>query len=162
MGVTPPCFTIPNSDLTTHLISQGAGAPSLLSPHSPHISYDRRSPSNAPEHRPKSTTYTTTKQPCSSGREPNGRDKAQAKLKNKTVEMTSEAPESTSPIIVTETEHTVRSAATDPIMTDRTAESVQEQAVVEDLMDRQAYRIVWPQWIDFPRSYERSSRRECR
>ncbi|CAL9018807.1 unnamed protein product [Prunus brigantina] len=30
-----------------------AGAPSLLSPHSPHISYDRRSSSNAPEHRPK-------------------------------------------------------------------------------------------------------------
>ncbi|CAL8992958.1 unnamed protein product [Prunus brigantina] len=50
-------------------------APSLLSPHSPHISYDRRSLSNAPEHRPKSTTYTTTKRPCSSGREPNGRDK---------------------------------------------------------------------------------------
>ncbi|CAL8992599.1 unnamed protein product [Prunus brigantina] len=50
-------------------------APSLLSPHSPHISYDRRSSSNAPEHRPKSTTYTTTKRPCSSGREPDGRDK---------------------------------------------------------------------------------------
>ncbi|CAL8992365.1 unnamed protein product [Prunus brigantina] len=52
-----------------------AGAPSLLSPHSPHISYDRRSTSNAPEHRPKSTTYTTIKRPCSSGREPDGRDK---------------------------------------------------------------------------------------
>ncbi|CAL9005866.1 unnamed protein product [Prunus brigantina] len=67
--------------------------------------------------------------------------RAQAKLKNKTVEMTSEALESTSPITVTETEHMVRSSASDPIMTDRTAESVQEQAVVEDLMDRQAYRI---------------------
>ncbi|CAL9011420.1 unnamed protein product [Prunus brigantina] len=55
--------------------------------------------------------------------------------------MTSEAPESTSPITVTETEHTVRSSASDPITTDRTAESVQEQAVVEDLMDKQAYRI---------------------
>ncbi|CAL8988551.1 unnamed protein product [Prunus brigantina] len=54
---------------------QGAGASSLLSPHSPHISYDRRSLSNAPEHRPKSTTNTTTKRPCSSGQEPNDRDK---------------------------------------------------------------------------------------
>ncbi|CAL9005388.1 unnamed protein product [Prunus brigantina] len=52
-----------------------ATAPSLLSPHSSHISYDRRSLSNAPEHRPKSITNTTTKRPCSSGREPNGRDK---------------------------------------------------------------------------------------
>ncbi|CAL8992817.1 unnamed protein product [Prunus brigantina] len=66
---------------------------------------------------------------------------AQAKLKNKTVEMTSETPESTSPITVIETEHTVRISASDLIMTDRTAESVQEQVVEEDLMDRQAYRI---------------------
>ncbi|CAL8992682.1 unnamed protein product [Prunus brigantina] len=67
--------------------------------------------------------------------------RAQAKLKNKTIEMTSESPESTSPITVTEIEHTVRIPAGDPITTDRTAESVQEQAVVEDLMDKQAYRI---------------------
>ncbi|CAL9020642.1 unnamed protein product, partial [Prunus brigantina] len=38
--------------------------------------------------------------------------------------MTSEAPESPSPIIITETEHTVRSSASDPTMTDRTAESI--------------------------------------
>ncbi|CAL9020656.1 unnamed protein product [Prunus brigantina] len=39
------------------------------------------------------------------------------------------------------TEHAVRISASDPITTDRTAESMQEQAVVEDLMDKQAYRI---------------------
>ncbi|CAL9012182.1 unnamed protein product [Prunus brigantina] len=55
--------------------------------------------------------------------------------------MTSEAPESTSPITITETEHTVRGSASEPIITDRTVESVQEQAVVENLMDKQAYRI---------------------
>ncbi|CAL2276284.1 unnamed protein product [Prunus armeniaca] len=67
--------------------------------------------------------------------------RAQAKLKNKTVEMTSEAPESTSPITVTETEHAVRTSASGPITMDRTAESMGEQAVVEDLMAKQAYRI---------------------
>ncbi|CAL2240744.1 unnamed protein product [Prunus armeniaca] len=67
--------------------------------------------------------------------------RAQAKLKNKTVEMTSEAPESSSPITVTETEHAVRISASSPITTDRTAESMGEQAVVEDLMAKQAYRI---------------------
>ncbi|CAL9001575.1 unnamed protein product [Prunus brigantina] len=67
--------------------------------------------------------------------------RAQAKLKNKTVEMTSEAPESTSPVTITETEHAVKISASDLITTDRTAESVQEQTVVEDLMDKQAYRI---------------------
>ncbi|CAL9000444.1 unnamed protein product [Prunus brigantina] len=55
--------------------------------------------------------------------------------------MTSEAPESTSPITITETEPTVRSSASEPIITERTAESVQEQAVVEDLMNKQACRI---------------------
>ncbi|CAL9011793.1 unnamed protein product, partial [Prunus brigantina] len=55
--------------------------------------------------------------------------------------MTSEAPESTSPVTITETEPTVRSSASEPIITERTAESVQEQAVVENLMDKQAYRI---------------------
>ncbi|CAL8077912.1 unnamed protein product [Prunus armeniaca] len=65
----------------------------------------------------------------------------QAKLKNKTVEMTSEAPESTSPITITETEHAVRILASVPITTDRAAESMGEQAVVEDLMAKQAYRI---------------------
>ncbi|KAH0987777.1 hypothetical protein GBA52_014954 [Prunus armeniaca] len=96
MGVLPPCFTIPNADLTTqlprsgsttHIVRkihssiyhttrdfQGAGAPSLLSSHSPHISYNRRSPSNALEHRLRPATNTTTKRPCSSGREPDGRD----------------------------------------------------------------------------------------
>ncbi|BFG37903.1 hypothetical protein CerSpe_241770 [Prunus speciosa] len=54
----------------TTLDFQGAGAPSLLLSHPPHISYDCRSLSNAPEHRPK----PTTKRPCSSGREPDGRD----------------------------------------------------------------------------------------
>ncbi|KAH0973961.1 hypothetical protein GBA52_015860, partial [Prunus armeniaca] len=58
----------------TTLDFQGAGAPSLLSSHSPHISYDRRFLSNAPEHRLKPATDTTTKWPCSSGREPDGRD----------------------------------------------------------------------------------------
>ncbi|CAL8992600.1 unnamed protein product [Prunus brigantina] len=67
--------------------------------------------------------------------------RAQAKLKNKTIKMTYEAPESTSPITVTETEHMVRSSASELIITDRTVESVQEQAVVENLMDKQAYRI---------------------
>ncbi|CAL2238993.1 unnamed protein product [Prunus armeniaca] len=60
--------------------------------------------------------------------------RAQAKLKNKTVQMTSEAPESTSPITVTETEHAVRILASGPITTDRTAESMGEKAVMEDLM----------------------------
>ncbi|CAL9005962.1 unnamed protein product [Prunus brigantina] len=55
--------------------------------------------------------------------------------------MTSEAPESTSPVTITETEHTVRSSASEPMITERTAESVQEQAVVENLMDKQVYRI---------------------
>ncbi|CAL8993922.1 unnamed protein product [Prunus brigantina] len=55
--------------------------------------------------------------------------------------MTSEAPESTSPITITETEHTVRSSASEPTITDRTVESAQEQAVVENLMDKQAYMI---------------------
>ncbi|CAL8993761.1 unnamed protein product [Prunus brigantina] len=55
--------------------------------------------------------------------------------------MTSEVPESTSPVTITETEPTVRSPASEPIITERTAESVQEQAVVEDLMDKQACRI---------------------
>ncbi|CAL8135850.1 unnamed protein product [Prunus armeniaca] len=55
--------------------------------------------------------------------------------------MTSEAPESTSPITVTETEHVVRTSASGPITTDRTAKSMGEQAVVEDLMVKQAYRI---------------------
>ncbi|CAL2257614.1 unnamed protein product [Prunus armeniaca] len=50
--------------------------------------------------------------------------RAQAKLKNKTVEMTSEAPKSTSPITVTETEHAVRTSTNGPITTDRTAESM--------------------------------------
>ena len=65
--------------------------------------------------------------------------RAQAKLKNKAVEMTSETPESTSPI--TETEHSVGISASVPVTTDRTAESMQEQAVVEELMSKQAYRI---------------------
>ncbi|CAL2265456.1 unnamed protein product [Prunus armeniaca] len=56
--------------------------------------------------------------------------RAQAKLKNKTVEMTSEAPESTSPITVTETEHAVRTSTSGPITADRTAESMGEQAVI--------------------------------
>ncbi|CAL2239698.1 unnamed protein product [Prunus armeniaca] len=68
--------------------------------------------------------------------------RAQAKLKNKTVEMTSEAPESTSPITITETEHAVRISASVPITTDRAVESMEEQAVVEGLMAKQAYRIV--------------------
>ncbi|CAL2227970.1 unnamed protein product [Prunus armeniaca] len=55
--------------------------------------------------------------------------------------MTSEAPESTSPITITETEHAVRISASVPITTDRAAESMQEQAVVEGLMAKQAYRI---------------------
>ncbi|CAL9012336.1 unnamed protein product [Prunus brigantina] len=63
---------MPNVDTFDELV--GAGAPSLLSSHSPHISYDRRSLSNAPEHRLKPATNTTTKRPCSSGREPDGRD----------------------------------------------------------------------------------------
>ncbi|CAL2266700.1 unnamed protein product [Prunus armeniaca] len=48
--------------------------------------------------------------------------RAQAKLKNKTVEMTSEAPESTSPITITETEHAVKISASVPITTNRAAE----------------------------------------
>ncbi|KAH0987571.1 hypothetical protein GBA52_014748 [Prunus armeniaca] len=56
------------------IIFSCAGAPSLLSPHSPHISYDRRSLSNVLEHRLKPTTNTTTKRPCSSGHEPDCRD----------------------------------------------------------------------------------------
>ncbi|CAL8136569.1 unnamed protein product [Prunus armeniaca] len=68
--------------------------------------------------------------------------RAQAKLKNKTVEMTSEAPKSTSPITITETEHAVRISASVPMTMDRAAESMGEQAVVEDLMAKQAYRIV--------------------
>ncbi|CAL2230269.1 unnamed protein product [Prunus armeniaca] len=67
--------------------------------------------------------------------------RAQAKLKNKTVEMTSEALESTSPITITETEHAVRISASGLITTNRAAESMGEQAVVEDLMAKQAYRI---------------------
>ncbi|CAL8085522.1 unnamed protein product [Prunus armeniaca] len=67
--------------------------------------------------------------------------RAQAKLKNKTVEMTSEAPESTSPITVTETEHAVKISASSPMTTGRMAESLGEQAVVEDLMAKQAYKI---------------------
>ncbi|CAL2247875.1 unnamed protein product [Prunus armeniaca] len=67
--------------------------------------------------------------------------RAQAKLKNKTVEMTSEAPESTSPITIAETEHAVRISASVPTTTDRAAESMGEQAVVENLMAKQAYRI---------------------
>ncbi|CAL8175397.1 unnamed protein product [Prunus armeniaca] len=67
--------------------------------------------------------------------------RAQAKLNNKTVEMTSEAPESTSPITITETEHAVGISASVPITTDRAAESIEEQVVVEGLMARQAYRI---------------------
>ncbi|CAL8152869.1 unnamed protein product [Prunus armeniaca] len=55
--------------------------------------------------------------------------------------MTSEAPESTSPITITETEHAVRISASVPITTDRVAESMQEQAVVEGLMAKQAYMI---------------------
>ncbi|CAL8992973.1 unnamed protein product, partial [Prunus brigantina] len=55
--------------------------------------------------------------------------------------MTSEALESTSPVTVTETEPTVRSSATEPVITVRTAESAQEQAVMENLMDKQANRI---------------------
>ncbi|CAL8118245.1 unnamed protein product [Prunus armeniaca] len=56
--------------------------------------------------------------------------------------MTSEAPESTSPITITETEHAVRISASVPITTDRAVESMEEQAVVEGLMAKQAYRIV--------------------
>ncbi|CAL2277913.1 unnamed protein product [Prunus armeniaca] len=67
--------------------------------------------------------------------------RAQAKLKNKTAEMTSEAPESTSPITITETEHAVGISASVPITTDRATESVEKQVVVEGLMARQAYRI---------------------
>ncbi|CAL8993008.1 unnamed protein product, partial [Prunus brigantina] len=67
--------------------------------------------------------------------------RAHAKLKNKATKMTSEAPKSTSPVTVTETEPTVRSSATEPVITDRTAESAQEQAAVENLMDKQANRI---------------------
>ncbi|CAL8988560.1 unnamed protein product, partial [Prunus brigantina] len=59
--------------LPRSIIFSCAGAPSLLSSHSPHISYDRRSLSNAPEHYLKPATNTTTKRPCSSGHEPNGR-----------------------------------------------------------------------------------------
>ncbi|KAL6286522.1 hypothetical protein ACE6H2_010912 [Prunus campanulata] len=51
--------TLPiNTRLKLH--SKGAGAPSLLISRSPHISYDRRFLSNAPEHRPKPTTNTIT------------------------------------------------------------------------------------------------------
>ncbi|CAL2228677.1 unnamed protein product [Prunus armeniaca] len=55
--------------------------------------------------------------------------------------MTSEAPESTSPITVTETEHAVKISASGPMTTGRMAKSLGEQAVVEDLMAKQAYRI---------------------
>ncbi|CAL2259847.1 unnamed protein product [Prunus armeniaca] len=55
--------------------------------------------------------------------------------------MTSEAPESSSPITMTETEHAVRISASGPMTTDRKAKSMGEQAVVEDLMVKQAYRI---------------------
>ncbi|CAL2273628.1 unnamed protein product [Prunus armeniaca] len=55
--------------------------------------------------------------------------------------MTSEAPESTSPITITETEHAVRISASVPTTTDRAAEFKEEQAVVEGLMAKQAYRI---------------------
>ncbi|CAL2239603.1 unnamed protein product [Prunus armeniaca] len=55
--------------------------------------------------------------------------------------MTSEAPESTSPITVTETKHAVRTSTSGPITADCTAESMGDQAVVEDLMAKQAYRI---------------------
>ena len=65
--------------------------------------------------------------------------RAQAKLKNKTVEMTSETPESTPPI--TETVHSVGISASIPVTTDRSAESMQEQAAVEEMMSRQTYRI---------------------
>ncbi|CAL2247236.1 unnamed protein product [Prunus armeniaca] len=55
--------------------------------------------------------------------------------------MTSEAPKSTLPITVTETEHAARTSASGPITTDHTTESMGEQAVVEDLMAKQAYKI---------------------
>ncbi|CAL2247483.1 unnamed protein product [Prunus armeniaca] len=67
--------------------------------------------------------------------------RAQAKLKNKTVEMSFEAPESTSLITITETEHAVRISASGLITTDRAAESMGGQAVMEDLMAKQAYKI---------------------
>ncbi|KAL6269615.1 hypothetical protein ACE6H2_026526 [Prunus campanulata] len=55
--------------------------------------------------------------------------------------MTSENPEPTSPINIAETEQAFRISVSVPMTTDRTAESIQEQAVVEDLMAKQAYRI---------------------
>ncbi|CAL8095907.1 unnamed protein product [Prunus armeniaca] len=55
--------------------------------------------------------------------------------------MTSEVPKSTSTITITETEHAVRISASVLITTNRAAESMGEQAVVEDLMAKQAYRI---------------------
>ncbi|CAL8089414.1 unnamed protein product [Prunus armeniaca] len=67
--------------------------------------------------------------------------RALANLKDKTVKMTSEAPESTSPITITETEHVVIILASVPITMDRATESMEEQAVVEGLMAKQAYRI---------------------
>ncbi|KAL6293741.1 hypothetical protein ACE6H2_001883 [Prunus campanulata] len=71
-SITHPKALPINTKLKLH--SKGAGAPSLLSSHSPHISYDRRYLSNVPEHRPKPTINTITKRPCSSDREPDGRD----------------------------------------------------------------------------------------
>ncbi|BFG20908.1 hypothetical protein CerSpe_071820 [Prunus speciosa] len=53
--------------------------------------------------------------------------------------MTSETPESTSPI--TETVHSVGISASIPVTTDRSTESMQEQAAVEEMMSRQTYRI---------------------
>ncbi|CAL8089340.1 unnamed protein product [Prunus armeniaca] len=55
--------------------------------------------------------------------------------------MTSEAPESTSPITIPDTEHAVRTSTKGPITMDRTAESMGEQVVGEDLMAKQACRI---------------------
>ncbi|CAL9024991.1 unnamed protein product, partial [Prunus brigantina] len=174
MGVTAPCFTIPNADLTTHLPRLDSTMQIFFSHQADLFSLDwpsRTPPINtklkttfkrlcwhahAQPHRIQKKDVTcsrTSPRPGAPGREictcntfgtPGGilikklmvETRAQAKLKNKTVEMTSEAPESTSPITVTETEHVVRSPASDPITTDRTAESVQEQAVVEDLMDK--------------------------
>ncbi|KAL6289785.1 hypothetical protein ACE6H2_007295 [Prunus campanulata] len=71
-SITHPRALPINAKLKLH--SKGRRSTSLLLSHSPYISYDRRSMSNEPEHRPKPTINTTIKRPCSSGREPDGRD----------------------------------------------------------------------------------------
>ncbi|CAL2239327.1 unnamed protein product [Prunus armeniaca] len=137
----PPCFTIPNADLSTHLPRSGSTTQIVLAHQrttAPHPKEGRHvlthilsARSTRPRESRQTNTFGTLGGTC---QKLMVETRAQAKLKNKTVEMTSEAPESTSPIIVIETEHAVRTLASGPITTDRTAESMGEQAVVEDLM----------------------------